>query len=273
MSINSGILIPASGGGGVTIDGNEVSAFDVNNGLTFDAGASLLQLGGDLVKDTLIVSDNYEYGIYSINTSATRHILISAIQNGISPDNMALQLCTHYSFSNLMEGVTITNDTFNIAMRTSGARAFEFTINTTGQQRLNTGWSFHSLGIPSGSNNRVLVIGQNVCIGDLSVNDLQNNNATEIWNLYFKNSIAAPTKNDTFRMYAANATADGDSAPHFMTEDDELIVLYPFGIYNAPTGDQARQTFDPSTVTLEELAEIVAALITDIGQTGLIKVV
>lgn len=71
---------------------------------------------------------------------------------------------------------------------------------------------------------------------------------------------------DHFSMYSADIVA-GNAAPHFRTENGDIQKIYSIGGWGTPTGTLTRTTFDESTVTLPQLAQRVAALITDL-KTG-----
>ena len=67
---------------------------------------------------------------------------------------------------------------------------------------------------------------------------------------------------DAVQVYAADQTA-GNSALFVRTENNDIIKIYSIGGWGTPTGTLTRTTFDTTTVTLSELAERVAALISD----------
>lgn len=68
---------------------------------------------------------------------------------------------------------------------------------------------------------------------------------------------------DCYQLYSADISA-GVAAPHFRTENDKIIRIYQVTGWGLPTGTLTRTAFDQSTVTLPELAQRVAALITDL---------
>jgi len=74
------------------------------------------------------------------------------------------------------------------------------------------------------------------------------------------------TLTDGFSLYSADIVA-GNAAPHFRTEGGNVVKLYSVGGWGTPTGTLTRTTFDTATVTLSQLAERVAALISDL-KTG-----
>jgi hypothetical protein len=78
----------------------------------------------------------------------------------------------------------------------------------------------------------------------------------------------APTGNitDAIQTYAADITA-GNTAMHIRNENGDIVKLYAIGGWGTPTGTLTRTTFDTTTVTLAQLAERVAALISDL-KTG-----
>lgn len=79
----------------------------------------------------------------------------------------------------------------------------------------------------------------------------------------------APTASpvDGFVYYSADLTA-GNAVPHFRTEAGDIIRLAANAGWGTPSGTLTRTTFDPSTVTLSQLAERLAALITDLKTTN-----
>jgi len=78
----------------------------------------------------------------------------------------------------------------------------------------------------------------------------------------------APAGNitDAIQAYAADITA-GNTALFIRNENGDIVKLYSIGGWGTPTGTLTRTTFDTTTVTLSELAERVAALISDL-KTG-----
>lgn len=78
-------------------------------------------------------------------------------------------------------------------------------------------------------------------------------------------SPVAPGANQ-FAIYSADQTA-GNAALHVKTENADIIKIYSVGGWGTPSGTLTRTTFDTSTVTLPELAERVAALLSDL-KTG-----
>jgi hypothetical protein len=74
------------------------------------------------------------------------------------------------------------------------------------------------------------------------------------------------TSGDGYQQYSADIVA-GNAAPHFRTENNDIVKIYSIGGWGTPTGTLTRTTFDTTTVTLAQLAERVAALISDL-KTG-----
>jgi hypothetical protein len=68
------------------------------------------------------------------------------------------------------------------------------------------------------------------------------------------------------QVYAADQTA-GISTLFVRSENNDIVKIYSIGGWGTPTGTLTRTTFDTTTVTLSELAERVAALISDL-KTG-----
>lgn len=81
-----------------------------------------------------------------------------------------------------------------------------------------------------------------------------------------KNGTAPAGQVDAFQIFSKDIVA-GNAAPHFICENLDEIKIYSIGGWGTPTGTLTRTTFDESTVTLPELAQRVAAMITDL-KTG-----
>lgn len=81
-------------------------------------------------------------------------------------------------------------------------------------------------------------------------------------------SGTAPSTNVTDKCYIySQDVVAGNAAPHARTENGDIVKVYSIGGWGTPTGTLTRTTFDSGTVTLAELAERVAALISDL-KTG-----
>lgn len=95
-------------------------------------------------------------------------------------------------------------------------------------------------------------------------------NAVHVFGI--KNGTApSSSPTDIFQLYSADITA-GNAAPHFRTENGDIVKLYRVGGWGLPTGTFTRTTFDTATVTTAQLAERVAALIQDLRDNhGLLK--
>lgn len=94
--------------------------------------------------------------------------------------------------------------------------------------------------------------------------NLFGSNPTET-NIFGIKSGTAPTSStaDSFKIYSSDIVA-GNAAPHFRTENGDIVKLYRVGGWGLPTGTFTRTTFDTATVTTAQLAERVAALIQDL---------
>jgi hypothetical protein len=99
-------------------------------------------------------------------------------------------------------------------------------------------------------------------LGSLAAGTQYDTNATNTFTIH---NGTAPASNitDAFQLYSAGITA-GNAAPHFRTENGDVVKLYSVGGWGLPTGSFTRTTFDTTTVTTEQLAERVAALIQDL---------
>jgi len=83
----------------------------------------------------------------------------------------------------------------------------------------------------------------------------------------------APTGNvaDQFAFYSSDIVA-GNAAPHFRTENGDVVRIFSVGGWGTPTGTLTRTTFDTTATTLDEVAERLGALISDfITQQQLLK--
>lgn len=78
-----------------------------------------------------------------------------------------------------------------------------------------------------------------------------------------RNGVATGAIVDTSQLYSQDVVA-GNAAIHAMTELGDIVRLFSVGGWGTPSGTLLRTTFDTNTVTLQELAERVAALISDL---------
>lgn len=93
-------------------------------------------------------------------------------------------------------------------------------------------------------------------------------NASDGTNVFSVTNGTAPSVNylDSFKIYSADQTA-GNACFHSRSENGDIQKIYSIGGWGTPIGTLTRTTFDESTVTLPQLAQRVAALITDL-KTG-----
>jgi hypothetical protein len=145
------------------------------------------------------------------------------------------------------------------------ARQFRFTSGGGNDGDL---WTFQNNGTSAGKrmslsksgSETFCWSGENYSIGG----NIWGNPPTETNSFGIKNGTA-PTTNatDAFKLYSADIVA-GNAAPHFRTENGDIVKLYRVGGWGLPTGTFTRTTFDTATVTTAQLAERVAALIQDL---------
>jgi hypothetical protein len=84
-------------------------------------------------------------------------------------------------------------------------------------------------------------------------------------NTFLIQNGTAPSANRTSHHWYYSADAGtGNAAPHFRTENGDIVKLYRVAGWGLPTGTFTRTTFDTATVTTAQLAERVAALIQDL---------
>ena len=86
----------------------------------------------------------------------------------------------------------------------------------------------------------------------------------------FNGTAPSTSPVNMFQMYANDIVAD-NSAPHFRTENGDIIKLFADGSYVDPTGTSDKGTFATSTVTTEDLAEFVKAMYESLKANGLLK--
>lgn len=80
------------------------------------------------------------------------------------------------------------------------------------------------------------------------------------------NSTAQPSDNPADATFVYSADVSASSVLHFRNEAGDIIRMLAAGGWGTPSGTLTRTTFDSGTVTLPQLAERVAALITDLLQ-------
>lgn len=97
-----------------------------------------------------------------------------------------------------------------------------------------------------------LAIGTNTSFGTSASNTL----------VILNGSSPASSPTDAFQVYSADIIA-GNAAFHTRSENGDIVRIYSIGGWGTPTGTLTRTTFDTTTVTVEQLAERVAAMISD----------
>lgn len=78
------------------------------------------------------------------------------------------------------------------------------------------------------------------------------------------NAASVPSANPSGANYLYSADVSSSSVLHIRNQAGDIIRLLAAAGWDTPTGTLDRTSFDPSTVTLSELGERVAALITDL---------
>lgn len=83
-------------------------------------------------------------------------------------------------------------------------------------------------------------------------------------------SGTAPVANitDGFQQYSADIVA-GNAAPHFRTENGQIIKLYSVNTYSI-TNVTADRAYNANSTSMDELADVLGTLIADLRLTGLI---
>lgn len=105
--------------------------------------------------------------------------------------------------------------------------------------------------------------------GNIGLGGAASFGATMAGGIALKNGTA-PTGNvtDSFMHYAADQAA-GNSAPHWRTENGDVIKLYKTGTYT-PSNVTTDRSFDANSTTLDELADVLGSLIADLQLLGVI---
>lgn len=259
-------------------------------------GRLFFQAGGVVQQDAALFWDNTNkrLGIGATPDTSTR--LDVRAQGALSTD-IAFRIRNSANTSNLFEvnGIgTTTIRTQAIIYAAAASTPFgivdptnsfsNFEVNTAGQLFLR-GTGAPTIRMFDGSINLRLIGGPNSQLKhDVNLSFVNSSNVTHstmttngIWNyvtgygLYKNTALTVSSVVDSFSIYASDVVA-GNSAPHFRTENGDIVKLYRVGGWGLPTGTLTRTTFDSGTVTLAELAERVAALITDLRDShGLLK--
>lgn len=90
--------------------------------------------------------------------------------------------------------------------------------------------------------------------------------------MFINNATTAPSGNPANGVIMYSADISASAVPHFKNEAGDIVKLYSISGWGTPSGTLTRTTFDSGTVTLPQLAERVAALLTDLKTShGLLK--
>jgi hypothetical protein len=151
----------------------------------------------------------------------------------------------------IAEGNASVNISSNSSSQTSGHGALaNYSVILGGQDH----------NIPSDSPGAVILGGNAIKARAATSNEVYVTGLTLAAGALTGLNVAAPSAiTDAFRMYATDITA-GNSAPHFKTENGDVIRLYADSGWTKMTGTPEKGTFDTATVTLAELAGKVMAL-------------
>ncbi len=72
---------------------------------------------------------------------------------------------------------------------------------------------------------------------------------------------------NAYQLYSKDWNGAGTAAPHFRTEEGDIVLLAQVATYT-PTNVSADRSFDADTVLIAELADIVGTIITDLQTVG-----
>lgn len=192
------------------------------------------------------------FGVASGSGDSNVSTLFSTKGTGVHKFNAAIHLFNGTSYVEALKAATTT---LNFG---AGFAAISFSVTTT----------FAGISSSAGA---TLTAG-NLLTGT-SGNIYMNNGTSggtglgqRVIHMYNGTAPAPSITTDRHQYYSADIVA-GNAAPHFLTEAGDLIKLYSVSGWGTPTGTLTRTTFDPGTVTLPQLAERLAALISDL-KTG-----
>lgn len=205
-----------------------------------------------------------------------------AIMNG--NDNydalkISITNANHTGTGNTIQGITIDGITFD-AQETAAA-----IIVGSG------GWNYglvlpsnigQLLGTIGGNRGEIVFDGTNLTFsgtgGNIMSNFLEIDNnvrigsstadATATNTLMIFNGTAPTGVTDTFQMYSNDIIA-GNAAPHFKTENGDVIKLFKSSAYTI-TNVTTDRSYDANSTTLDEIADVLGTLIGDLQTTGLI---
>lgn len=193
-----------------------------------------------------------DVSITATGSDTNINILYSTKGTGVHRFNAAIHLFNGTSY---VEALRAATTTLNFG---AGFSAISFSVTTT----------FAGISSSAGA----ILTGGNFLTG--TAGNIYMNNGTSggtglgqrVIHMYNGTAPAPSVTTDRHQYYSADIVA-GNAAPHFLTEAGDLIKLYSVSGWGTPTGTLTRTTFDSGTVTLPQLAERVAALISDL-KTG-----
>lgn len=266
-----------------------------SNGLTVtpaSPGTNRLKLGGTLLEDTIINQSSYNY-THTLNNNIFYDILTARSVNNIGTFrigtnlNNSLDQGREQIWFQIKSGDFATQLLRNINRQSYiwlAADGFTPVLQLGNTQTISAG-SLVTLGViqATGTVNAAIDGGSIAFSAALELNESNTwlsqygtiyayYGARGTWNIVNRTLGTGgfyPKYTDAYQFYSADIIG-GDACPHFETEDNKTIILYPFNTYGAPTGTATRTTFDTATVTLPDLAERVKALIDDLQQNGII---
>ena len=279
------IIAAASGGGGLTVGTTAIASGTDGRVLFQDAGvlqqdASFFwdntnkRLGVGATPSTAVRLDVRAQGALSTDTafrvrnSADTANIFSVFGNrsaefDLNNTNVRYYPSTKAGAPNNYIDIGLATASFtsikiNATHGGSNFAYFEMNANSLNYFTHNSLLIFRANTSPNRTSINLQASGGNVGIGTSTFGTSAINTFTMI------NATAPSTSpTDQFQLYSADIVA-GNAAPHFRTENGDIVKLYRVGGWGLPTGTFTRTTFNTATVTTAQLAERVAALIQDL---------
>ena len=272
ISIGSGLTLSAgtltASGGGLTV-GTTAIASGTN-------GRVLFQDAGVLQQDASFFWDNTNKRL-GVGATPSANVRLDVRAQGALSSDIAFRVRNSANTANLIEsrgngthiigdgtwGITINNTTANHLV--NGNIAFGNNIDIRGNITHTNGVSdisFRTTQAPLTNGYALNPYYERFIFGATSTSGWGTGNPSRFIGI-INGTAPNGTVANGFALYSAAVTA-GNAAPHFRTENGDIVKLYRVGGWGLPTGTFTRTTFNTATVTTEQLAERVAALIQDL---------
>lgn len=191
------------------------------------------------------------------------------IGNGLANPARRLHVYTDDAFnSTVVQVLRLTHDTQGIAVAGIGA-GIEFQVECETVSRLGAHIDIVSTTITNGSESFDIVL-RMMGAGVTSTEKIRFKSSGDV---LLKNATSVPGSNpvDAFLVYSADISA-GVASPHFRNEMGDIIKLYTVnrGSGYTTTNVTTDRAIDANSTTIDEIADVLSTLITDLKLTGLI---